>query len=127
MNAMLSPESFAKDPVTPRWLRDIFRFLPVKAQFVLSGNIRDRYPFPADAGKYIPLPLTQYLTESLKLRGYERFISFNAIDGFCPIVPRGESEEDIHKFFEQQFKLKFDGPKPSLEKSLEIIEQLAGY
>jgi len=25
----------------PRWLRDITRFLPLKSQFVLSGNVRD--------------------------------------------------------------------------------------
>ncbi|MCR3766639.1 hypothetical protein K3Z80_24940, partial [Pseudomonas aeruginosa] len=25
----------------PRWLRDLLRFLPLKSQFVLSGNIRD--------------------------------------------------------------------------------------
>jgi hypothetical protein len=26
---------------SPRWLRDLLRFLPLKSQFVLSGNIRD--------------------------------------------------------------------------------------
>jgi hypothetical protein len=25
----------------PRWLRDLLRFLPLKSQFVLSGNVRD--------------------------------------------------------------------------------------
>ncbi|WP_172398601.1 hypothetical protein [Gilliamella apicola] len=25
----------------PRWMRDLVRFLPLKSQFVLSGNIRD--------------------------------------------------------------------------------------
>ena len=25
----------------PRWLRDLIRFLPLKSQFVLSGNVRD--------------------------------------------------------------------------------------
>ena len=25
----------------PRWLRDLLRFLPLKSQFVLSGNIAD--------------------------------------------------------------------------------------
>ena len=28
----------------PRWSRDLLRFLPLKSQFLLSGNIRDRYP-----------------------------------------------------------------------------------
>ena len=26
----------------PRWLRDLRRFLPLKPQFVLSGNVRDQ-------------------------------------------------------------------------------------
>ena len=25
----------------PRWLRDLVRFLPLKSQFVLTGNVRD--------------------------------------------------------------------------------------
>jgi hypothetical protein len=25
----------------PRWIRDLIRFLPLKSQFVLSGNVRD--------------------------------------------------------------------------------------
>jgi hypothetical protein len=27
-----------------RWVRDLLRFLPLKSQFVLSGNARDRFP-----------------------------------------------------------------------------------
>ena len=27
----------------PRWSRDLLRFLPLKSQFLVSGNIRDRY------------------------------------------------------------------------------------
>jgi len=118
---------FLSDPATPRWMRDLFRFLPVKSQFILSNNVRDRYPFPGEGGKYVPLPLIQYLAEALKLRGYQRFICFNAIDGFRPVVPRGENESENYDFFRQRFKLEFDGPRPSLEKSLEIIEPMAGY
>jgi hypothetical protein len=119
--------NFLTDPVTPRWTRDLIRFLPVKSQFILSNNVRDRHPFPVEQGKYVPLPLTQYLTEALKLKGYRRFITFNLIHGFRPVIPRGEVESEINDFFQREFKLKFDGPRPSLEKSLETIEQLAGY
>ena len=122
-----SPNGFMSDPVTPRWARDLFRFLPVKSQFILSNNVRDRYPFPIEPGKYVPVPLTQYLAEALKLRGYRRFISFNMIDGFRPVVPRGENESEVQGFFEQRFTIKADGPKPSLEKSLITIEQMTGH
>ena len=127
MNLSLDANAFLNDPVTPRWVRDLFRFLPVKSQFILSNNVRDRYPFPVEAGRYAPLSLTQYLAESLKLRGYQRFVCFNMIDGFRPVVPLGETEKEAHDFFEQQFKIGSNGPKPSLEKSLVSIEQMAGY
>src|ERR1043166_7564088 len=127
MSATESPDGCATDPVTPRWARDLFRFLPVKSQFVLSGNVRDRYPFPAEPGKYAPLPLPQYLAEALKRKGYERFLSFNVIDGFRPVAPRGADETGARVFFEQQFKLKPDSPRPSLEKSLETIEQVVNF
>ena len=41
---------FLSDSATPRWIKDVFRFLPVKSQFLLSGNVRDRYPFPLADG-----------------------------------------------------------------------------
>lgn len=33
----------------PRWIRDFGRFLPLKSQFVFSGNVHDRYPRPVDS------------------------------------------------------------------------------
>lgn|GEM_PF-6583654 len=35
---------------SPRWLRDLLRFLPLKSQFVLSGNIRDLQASEAGPG-----------------------------------------------------------------------------
>jgi hypothetical protein len=34
----------------PRWMRDLKRFLPLKSQFVLSGNLRDLQLSPTDNG-----------------------------------------------------------------------------
>ena len=31
----------AEEDVRPRWVRDLTRFLPLKSQFVLTGNVRD--------------------------------------------------------------------------------------
>jgi hypothetical protein len=38
----------------------------------------------------LPLPLPGYVTEVLHLAGYELFLSYNPVDGFSVIVPRGE-------------------------------------
>ncbi|MGO8697196.1 MAG: AAA family ATPase [Limisphaerales bacterium] len=119
-----------QDPTTPRWIKDVFRFLPVKSQFVLSGNVRDRYAFPAESGKHLPLTFRQYLVEALKLKGYDRFIVFNPVDGFVLATPRGEDEADCATFFKDKFKINFDSAghfKCSLEKSLEIFEKMARW
>lgn len=134
---MPSESEFLGDEVTPRWCREVLRFLPVKSQFILSGNIRDRYPFllevvAADSdgeptsNKYVPLSLTQYVTETLKLRGYEFFLNYNLVDGFSMIVPRGADADVARKFFGDNLKLSFDAngfSKCSLAKALEITER----
>jgi hypothetical protein len=97
----MNESEFTRETATPRWAKDLLRFLPVKAQFILSGNIRDYYPFPrAESAatdlpasaptNYLPLPLPGYVTEVLHLAGYELFLSYNPVDGFSVIVPRGE-------------------------------------
>jgi len=50
---------FTRETATPRWAKDLLRFLPVKAQFVLSGNIRDYYPFPRGDAASEDLAATQ--------------------------------------------------------------------
>ena len=48
----------------PRWSRDLLRFLPLKSQFLLSGNIRDRYPWKGSGeSRSRPLTLLGYLSE----------------------------------------------------------------
>ena len=76
----MNEETFSTDQLCPRWIKEVFRFLPVKSQFVLSGNIRDRYPFPLAVGeetRYMPYTLPQSLTEMLGMRGYTRFLSYD--------------------------------------------------
>jgi len=123
-------KAFLSDSATQRWIKDIFRFLPVKSQFLLSGNVRDRYPFPLADGKYLPLTLPQYLAESLKLKGFGQFILFRPTDGFSVITPRGEDESKARTFFKDKFKMNFEPSgsfKCSLERSLELIEQMSGW
>lgn len=124
----MTDAAYLSDSATPRWIKDVFRFLPVKSQFLLSGNVRDRYPFPLTDGKYLPLTLSQYLAESLKLKGFERFILFRPTDGFSVVTPRGEDESTVRAFFKDKFKINFETNgsfKCSLERSLELIEQMS--
>lgn len=123
----ITDATFLSDSAAPRWIKDVFRFLPVKSQFVLSGNIRDRYAFPLGDGRYVPLTLVQYLAETLKLKGYEHFISFNSTGGFCVVTPRGELDASAREFFKERFKITFDDSgryQCSLGKSLDLIESM---
>jgi hypothetical protein len=146
---MPSESEFLSDRATPRWIKDVLRFLPLKSQFVLAGNIYDRYPFltkPAQVGqgeqpgspaRYIALGLTEYLTEALRLRGYQYFLEFNLIEGYRAATPRGDSAEASlklleasRKFFGETFKLNFDPNgryKCSLSKSLDVLEAVLSH
>src|SRR5215831_19474748 len=52
---MIEPTTFEK----PRWLRDLGRFLPLKSQFVLSGNVRDLQIIETTPGAFAAVPLAQ--------------------------------------------------------------------
>ncbi|ACA96171.1 MULTISPECIES: AAA family ATPase [Burkholderia cepacia complex] len=68
--------------VKPRWLRDLLRFLPLKSQFVLSGNVRD-----LQAGEIAPdvvtaQSLVNTLGDNLREAGYAQLIVWNPVSGF---------------------------------------------
>ena len=69
-------------PSSPRWLRDFERFLPLKSQFVLSGNIRDFQLSPAGDGTVVPQPLVPHLVQQLMRLGYEDVVSYDPVNGF---------------------------------------------
>lgn len=121
---------FAANEVTPRWIKDIFRFVPVKSQFLLSGNVRDCYPFPKGEG-FVPMSFTQYLAESLRLAGYTHFITYHPTSGFVPVVTAGATTEQEREFFKEKFKLQFDKNTGAcacdLNKSLEHIEAIVRH
>jgi hypothetical protein len=84
---------FTKEIASPRWAKDLLRFLPVKSQFILSGNIRDYYPFPrgesapsetTDGGSanYLPLPLPTRAALSTCGAPKSKFLSVLLVQGF---------------------------------------------
>lgn len=74
----------------PRWTKDFVRFLPLKSQFVFSGNVRDRFPRLGPQGEQVILPLVAYLGAELVDAGIERVIAYDPARGFRlpPIVGR---------------------------------------
>src|SRR5689334_13565575 len=69
----------------PRWLRDLVRFLPLRSQFVLSGNVRDLQAHEASPGQTTAVPLTTALTQELKDVGYGTVVAYDPVIGFRTI------------------------------------------
>ena len=84
----------------PRWLRDLLRFLPLKSQFVLSGNVRD-LQLQATASGPLPQPLVQYLVTQLRQRGYARVVTYDPAMGFGVAALPGEAATDLEAFLRE--------------------------
>jgi energy-coupling factor transporter ATP-binding protein EcfA2 len=66
----------------PRWLRDLQRFLPLKSQFVLTGNVRDLQALEAVPGQMTAASLMAALATELAARGYQHVVSYEPTTGF---------------------------------------------
>lgn len=65
-----------------RWLRDLLRFLPLKSQFVLFGNVRDLQANEIMPNVVTPLPFNQSLFNNLFEAGYAHIITYTPLSGF---------------------------------------------
>jgi energy-coupling factor transporter ATP-binding protein EcfA2 len=59
----------------------LIRFLPLKSQFVLSGNVRDLQLTQAGENA-IPQPLIAFLTNELRAQGFHAVIGYDPVSGF---------------------------------------------
>ena len=71
----------------PRWLRDLARFLPLKSQFVLTGNIRDLVAYEVMPGQMAPLPLLTAFASDLIGQGFAHVITYDPANGFTLADP----------------------------------------
>lgn len=70
-----------------RWLRDLARFLPLRSQFVLSGNTRDLHILEVAPGQVTTALLSKVLPDALREAGYTRIASFDLLNGFRAVEP----------------------------------------
>ncbi|WP_310564227.1 AAA family ATPase [Hydrogenophaga sp.] len=73
----------------PRWERDFERFLPLKSQFVLSGNVRDLQVVEVQPGIVTAQALHQCVAAALKRAGYAQALLFQPLSGFSVISSPG--------------------------------------
>ena len=76
-----------------RWIRDLVRFLPLKSQFVLSGNVRDLQCALVGSQQVTAQPLNQILADTLRGAGYVHAALYQPLTGFSAIGSLGESSE----------------------------------
>jgi hypothetical protein len=85
----------------PRWQRDFGRFLPLKSQFVLSGNVRDLQAVEVAAGVVTAQPLINALASTFKRVGYERTLLYEPLVGFGPLRPHGDDAAAADELLQQ--------------------------
>ncbi|HEK0786449.1 TPA: ATP-dependent Clp protease ATP-binding subunit [Proteus mirabilis] len=78
----------------PRWLRDLLRFIPLKSQFVLFGNVRDLQASEIAPNIITPLPFNQTLYNSLYGVGYVHIITYTPLTGFQWVANPTQSLQD---------------------------------
>lgn len=71
----------------PRWLQDLRRFLPLKSQFVVTGNVRDLQATELGLGAITSLRFDQTLANALFAHGYRQVFHFDQLRGFQPMSP----------------------------------------
>lgn len=65
----------------PRWLRDLRRFLPLKSQFILTGNVRD-LQIHATSGVVAAATLDIALSAELATAGFSNILWYDPVAGF---------------------------------------------
>lgn len=75
--------------VKPRWMRDLIRFLPLKSQFILSGNVRDLQACEISPGVITPQSFPATLCDVLREAGYPQVIVWDPVTGFK--IPEGRA------------------------------------
>jgi energy-coupling factor transporter ATP-binding protein EcfA2 len=60
----------------------LLRFLPLRSQFVLSGNVRDLQVHEPAPGTVTAAGLSTVLIDQLKKAGYQRIVTFDPLSGF---------------------------------------------
>jgi ATP-dependent Clp protease ATP-binding subunit ClpA len=67
--------------IKPRWLRDLLRFLPLKSQFVLSGNVKDLQTQEVNPGVIAAAPLIDVLAAELRSAGFAYVLAYDPVIG----------------------------------------------
>lgn len=97
----------------PRWVRDLLRFLPLKSQFVLSGNVRDLQASEVTPGTITAQSFNQTLCDSLLSAGYAQVVSWDPAVGFRTLGRPGSDPAGGHALLSELGLTPVDGVAPA--------------
>jgi hypothetical protein len=113
-----------------RWIRDLLRFLPLRSQFVLSGNVRDLQAHEAAPQEIAAAPLITTLSDELHKAGYADVVSFDLLAGFRVVPGRETAAANANEILRKLGLMPAEGSAPAgldlLTQALERFVALDG-
>jgi ATP-dependent Clp protease ATP-binding subunit ClpB len=85
----------------PKWLRDIRQLLPIRSQYVVTGNIRDQIPATAGDGSLILKTIQRMIADSLAEAGVDVVLRWDLISGL-ELIAGEEHQQRLSAITEQQ-------------------------
>lgn len=118
---MISTEDIMNDRITPRWARDMYRLLPIKSQYLLSGNIRDSFLHKNDSGGYSPTSLLGMLWLIFKSYGFKRIEVYDPIQGLLESYPNDNTTKPTNMLL-AEFSSKISDKLNGQERTAIVID-----
>ena len=103
--------------ISPRWVLDMERLLPIRSQFVISGNIRDNFIVRMQE-KHTIVPLLRCLWVALNRLDYKLMLVYDPIEGVRPYPNEPAVVELATKLFDLKLQ---DGAMPISLENLAIL------
>ncbi|TMI99574.1 MAG: ATP-dependent Clp protease ATP-binding subunit [Alphaproteobacteria bacterium] len=107
-----------------RWIRDLLRFLPLRSQFVLSGNVRDLQAHEVAPREIAAAPLITTLSDELHKSGYANVVSFDLLAGFRVVQGRETTAANADDILRRLGLTPADGSAPAgLDLLTQVLER----
>ena len=110
-----------------RWMQDLRRFLPLKSQFILSGNIKDFQLAKSNNEDYSWHKLENVIDIELKNLGYAHVVYYNPANGFDIPFFSGNTEEKKILFNKLNIPIQQDEIYHNLQTFNLVIQTIVNY
>ena len=110
-------------PGFPAFVNELAGTLAVHSQYVLHGNIRDRYLVKVhEDGPWRPIQMRPVLWEALRRSGYECLLCYDPVDGVTAYPPGPEATATAERVLGKRVV----GRRPTLERLRRHLAKVVG-